>query len=70
VTQSREIWARENEAFNFVKKLATYRRDHKVLHDGKLMQYLPENGLYVYFRYDASGTVMVASNTSDKSAMC
>ncbi|GAB3872046.1 glycoside hydrolase family 13 protein [Hymenobacter segetis] len=60
--------ARENEAFDFVKKLATYRRDHKVLHDGKLMQYLPENGLYVYFRYDASGTVMVASNTSDKPA--
>lgn len=60
--------ARENEAFDFVKKLATYRRDHKVLHEGKLMQYLPENGLYVYFRYDASGTVMVASNTSDKPA--
>ncbi|MDB5269672.1 MAG: alpha-amylase [Hymenobacter sp.] len=60
--------ARENEAFDYVRKLATYRRDHKVLHDGKLMQYLPENGLYVYFRYDATGTVMVASNTSDKPA--
>jgi len=58
--------ARENEAFDFVKKLATYRRDHPVLHTGKLMQYLPENGLYVYFRYDATSTVMVASNTSDK----
>ncbi|MDO7849436.1 alpha-amylase family glycosyl hydrolase [Hymenobacter sp. M29] len=60
--------ARENEAFDFVKKLATYRRDHKVLHTGKLMQYLPENGLYVYFRYDATGTVLVASNTTDKAA--
>ena len=60
--------ARENEAFDFVKKLATYRRDHKVLHSGKLMQYLPENGVYVYFRYDATGTVMVASNTTDKAA--
>ena len=60
--------AKENEAFDFVKKLATYRRDHKVLHDGKLMQYLPENGLYVYFRYDATGTLMVASNTTDKAA--
>ncbi|MBH8568953.1 cyclomaltodextrinase N-terminal domain-containing protein [Microvirga sp. STS02] len=60
--------ARENDAFDFVRKLATYRRDHKVLHDGKLMQYLPENGLYVYFRYDANGTVMVASNTTDKPA--
>ena len=60
--------ARENEAFGFVCKLATYRRDHPVLHTGKLMQYLPDNGLYVYFRYDATGTVMVASNTSDKPA--
>ena len=60
--------ARENEAFGFVRKLATYRRDHPVLHTGKLMQYLPDNGLYVYFRYDATGTVMVASNTSDKPA--
>ena len=34
--------ARENEAFDFVKKLATYRRDHPALHSGKLMQYLPE----------------------------
>ncbi len=60
--------ARENEAFDFVKKLATYRRDHKTLHSGKLMQYLPQDGLYVYFRYDATGTVMVASNTTDKPA--
>ncbi|MBD2769517.1 glycoside hydrolase family 13 protein [Hymenobacter sp. BT664] len=60
--------ARENEAFDFVRKLATYRRGHQVLHTGKLMQYLPENGLYVYFRYDAINTVMVASNTSDKAA--
>ena len=60
--------ARENEAFDFVRKLATYRRDHPTLHSGKLMQYLPQDGLYVYFRYDATGTVMVASNTTDKPA--
>ena len=51
-----------------MKKLATYRRDHPALHSGKLMQYLPQDGLYVYFRYDATGTVMVASNTTDKPA--
>ena len=60
--------ARENEAFDFVKKLATYRRDHKTLSSGKLMQYLPQDGLYVYFRYDANGTVMVASNTTNEPA--
>ena len=58
--------AKENEAFQFVRTLATYRRDHPVLHSGKLMQYLPQDGLYVYFRYDDKGTVMVATNATDK----
>jgi len=60
--------ARENEAFDFLRTLATYRRGQKLLHTGKLMQYLPENGTYVYFRYDATGAVMVATNTTDKPA--
>ena len=59
---------RENEAFDFVKKLATYRRTHPALHSGRLMQYLPQDGLYVYFRYDATGTVLVATNATDKPA--
>ena len=57
---------RENEAFQFVRKLATYRRDTPALHSGKLMQFLPQDGTYVYFRYDDKKTVMVATNTTDK----
>lgn len=57
---------RENEAYQFVRKLATYRRDNPVMHSGKLMQFLPENGTYVYFRYDGTKTVMVATNTTDQ----
>lgn len=57
---------RENDAFDFVRKLATYRKATPALHAGKLMQYLPQDGTYVYFRYDANKTVMVASNTNDK----
>ncbi|MBC6991035.1 glycoside hydrolase family 13 protein [Hymenobacter sp. BT491] len=60
--------AAENDAFQFVRTLATYRRDHAVLHSGKLMQYLPQDGLYVYFRYTPAGTVMVATNSTDKPA--
>ncbi|WP_461051479.1 glycoside hydrolase family 13 protein [Spirosoma arcticum] len=56
----------ENDAHSFVRKLATYRRDNPVLHTGKLMQFLPQEGTYVYFRYDGSKTVMVATNTNDK----
>lgn len=57
---------KENDAFNFVKKLANYRRVTPALHSGKLMQYLPQNGTYVYFRYDAGKTVMIATNSTDK----
>ena len=56
----------ENDAFNFVKTLANYRKNTPALHSGKLMQYLPQNGTYVYFRYNDKGTVMVATNQTDK----
>lgn len=48
-----------------VKKLGNYRKNTPALKTGKLMQYLPVYGLYVYFRYDASKTVMCVMNTSD-----
>ncbi|GAB3181681.1 glycoside hydrolase family 13 protein [Telluribacter humicola] len=55
----------ENDAFNYVKKLATYRKNTPALHSGKLMQYLPENNVYTYFRYDDNKTIMIISNTGD-----
>lgn len=59
-----ERHGREAEAFDYVKKLANYRKATPALHNGKLMQYLPQNGTYVYFRYDAANTVMVVTNTN------
>ncbi len=56
---------KENEAFNYVRKLATYRKATPALHSGKLTQYLPQNGVYVYFRYDKDKTVMIATNSND-----
>lgn len=56
----------ENEAFNYVKKLANYRKNHPVLQTGKLMQYVPEDGVYVYFRYNDEKTVMIIMNTSEE----
>jgi glycosidase len=59
---------KENEAFNYLSKLANYRKTSAALTTGKLMQFIPQNGLYVYFRYtdDNSKTVMVIVNTEDK----
>lgn len=63
----------ENEAFNFVKTLANYRKNNTALQTGKLMQFVPENGLYTYFRYQAEGsssagnakTVMIIVNVDE-----
>jgi glycosidase len=56
--------ASENEAFNFVKMLANFRKTSSAIAGGQLMQYVPKEGVYVYFRYDKNQTVMVVSNTA------
>ncbi len=58
--------SQENDAYNFVKTLAHFRMNSSALTTGKFMQYVPANGLYVYFRYDDKQTVMCMLNTSDK----
>jgi glycosidase len=54
----------ENEAFNYLQKLLKWRQSKEVLHDGKLMHFVPEDETYVYFRYDETDCVMVAMNNS------
>ncbi|MGH2643195.1 MAG: cyclomaltodextrinase C-terminal domain-containing protein, partial [Chitinophagaceae bacterium] len=51
---------------NYVSKLAHYRMHSAALQTGKLMQYVPENNIYVYFRYDDQSTVMIIMNANDK----
>ncbi len=60
--------AKENEAFNFVKTLANFRKNSTALQSGKLMQFVPQDDVYVYFRYTANvkGTVMVIVNNTEK----
>ena len=56
----------EKDMLAYTKILANYRKNSSAITKGKLMQYLPNDGLYVYFRYDNSQTVMCVMNTSDK----
>jgi len=57
---------KENEAFDFVKKLANYRKENDVLQTGKLTQFVPENDAYVYFRSNEKKIVMVIMHYGDK----
>lgn len=59
--------AASNEAFNFVKKLANYRKATPALQTGKLTQFIPQKGVYTYFRYDDQKTVMILFNGNEES---
>ena len=54
----------QNSYYNFTKKLFNWRKSKDVIHNGKTMQYVPQNNVYVYFRYNDSERVMVVLNNS------
>lgn len=58
--------AKENDIFNYIKTLANFRKQSKALQTGKLMQFVPEDGVYVYFRYDAKQTIMCIMNQNNE----
>jgi glycosidase len=51
-------------AYEFIKTLANYRKNNAVLQSGKLKQFVPEDGIYVYCRYNNEKTIMVIMNTN------
>ena len=59
---------KEDNIFQYLKRFANFRKNSSAVTTGKLMQYLPANGVYVYFRYDAKQTIMCVMNTGDQSA--
>lgn len=56
----------EKQVQAYTRTLANFRKNSPALKTGKLMQYLPVDGLYVYFRYSPQQTIMCVMNTSDK----
>ena len=54
----------ENEVFNYLKKLLNYRKKNPVLQNGKMKQFIPENGIYVNFRFNNDKTIMIIANNN------
>ncbi|MGH1363746.1 MAG: glycoside hydrolase family 13 protein [Calditrichia bacterium] len=52
----------------FMRKLIHFRKNTKVLHNGKLTHFAPRNEVYVFFRHDETTTTMSIfnKNTKDK----
>lgn len=58
---------KQKETQDYFKKIMNWRKDQPVIHTGKLKHYPPENGIYVYFRYNDNESVMVILNKNDES---
>ncbi|MCX6285987.1 MAG: glycoside hydrolase family 13 protein [Bacteroidetes bacterium] len=56
----------ENDMYNFMHKLLNYRRSNTALQTGKLVHFIPVDGIYAYFRYNSSGSVMVVMNNNEE----
>ncbi len=59
----------QNEAFDFLQKLLSWRKTNPAIHSGKMIHFVPEDGIYVFFRESEDATVMVIFNNNDSQKM-
>jgi glycosidase len=58
--------ADENEIVEFIQKLSALRHNEPAIQNGQLIQFVPIDGVYVYFRKSEDKTYMVVSNCTSK----
>ena len=58
----------QKEMQEYIGELLNWRKHSPVIHHGQLKHFVPENGIYVYFRYDENNTVMVIMNKNSQPA--
>ncbi len=56
--------AYQRKYYDFTHLLLQWRKNKRVIHHGKMKHFVPENNVYVYFRYDDKEIVMVILNNS------
>lgn len=54
----------QQQAYEFLRNLLTWRKTQKAVHEGDFKHFIPEDNVYVYFRYTEDQCVMVALNNS------
>jgi neopullulanase len=62
-----EQTAMQQDALNYMTTLLNWRKGSDVIHNGRLKQFVPQDGIYVYFRYTDNDAVMVVINKNKES---
>lgn len=55
---------KEEEIWKYIAALANFRKSSSAITTGKMMQFAPLKGEYVFFRYDSKQTIMTVLNTA------
>jgi glycosidase len=56
----------QRDMFNFTKTIFNWRKTSSAVHNGRMMQFVPDRNVYVYFRYNDEECVMtIINNTSE-----
>ena len=55
----------QKDAKQFMQQLLQWRKSASAIHFGKMIHFLPQDGVYVYFRYDEHQKVMVILNKNE-----
>ncbi|WP_100077316.1 glycoside hydrolase family 13 protein [Chryseobacterium camelliae] len=55
----------QKEFHDFTRKLLNWRKNKAVIHTGKTKNFLPQDNVFVYFRYDGRESVMVVLNNNE-----
>jgi len=53
---------KQTEMWDYTSKILNWRKTATAVHNGKLTHFIPDNEVYVYFRYNQQQTVMVILN--------
>ncbi|PKF73500.1 glycoside hydrolase family 13 protein [Chryseobacterium sp. PMSZPI] len=56
----------QKEFFLFTEKLLNWRKGKEVIHTGKTKSFVPQDGVFTYFRYNEKESVMVIINNNEK----
>lgn len=63
--ESRGRTAQQNEIHNYIRQLLGLRREKPCLTQGKLTHFIPQDGIYLYFRHLPENAVMVVLNNNN-----
>jgi len=64
---SKNISDRQKEALAYISFLMKYRNENSALQNGKLKHYIPEDGVYTYFRFNDNSNFMIMMNNNSES---